>query len=139
MTSTFTTLFEDQNHLSKYALSNEDGCASHIEILESSDLARVIKYVLKPGEKTGWHVHSLDFLTIQLSAATLTNYIAHDRAEMATAVGRETHFKPGTVVTHRAPLLHNAVNTGTTDAIAYEVEFLHAPVSARESDFAHHH
>lgn len=135
----FTTLFAADQTSTSFSLSPETSSAHHIEVLEKSDLARVIKYVLKPGEKTGWHTHHLDFLTIQLSEGTLTNYIARSPEEISSAIGRETHFKPGTAVTHRAPLLHNAVNTGTCDVIAYEVEFLTAQVSARESDFAKLH
>ena len=135
----FTRLFASSESSSLFSLSPEDASAHHIEVLERSGLARVIKYVLKPGEKTGWHFHHLDFLTIQLSEGTLTNYIAKNHEETSSAIGRQTHFKPGTAVTHKAPLLHNAVNTGDCDVIAYEVEFLKASVSARESDFAHLH
>jgi|TARA_B110000967_G_C18876755_1_gene558745 quercetin dioxygenase-like cupin family protein len=135
--SPFTSLYPDEENTSLYALTDDPSCAHHIEVIEESSLARVIKYVLKPGEKTGWHHHDLGFLTIQLSEGTLTNYIAKDHSETASAVGRETHFKPGTAVSHKAPLLHNAVNTGDTDVIAYEVEFLHVPATARMSDFDH--
>jgi quercetin dioxygenase-like cupin family protein len=135
----FTKLFPSKESSSLFSLGSEIDSAHHIEILEQSGLARVIKYVLKPGEKTGWHHHHLDFLTIQLSEGTLSNHIAKHPDEIATAVGRETHFKPGTVVTHKAPLLHNAMNIGDCDVVAYEVEFLQADVSVRESDFAHLH
>ena len=135
----FTKLFSSDSASQFYSLSSDSDSAHHIEVLEKSGLARVIKYVLKPGEKTGWHFHHLDFLTIQLSEGTLTNYIAKTPEEVSSAIGRETHFKPGTAVTHKAPLLHNAHNTGNCDVIAYEVEFVTASVSARESDFAHLH
>ena len=133
----FTSLFVDKAHPSMYALNPAEDCAKHIEIVEQNDLARVIKYVLKPGEKTGWHFHDLGFITIQLSEGTLMNYVAKDHSEMATATGRETHFKPGAAVSHKAPLLHNAVNTGDCDVIAYEIEFLRAPATARMSEFDH--
>ena len=135
----YTKLFSSNSPSQYFSLSADSDSAHHIEVLEKSGLARVIKYVLKPGEKTGWHFHHLDFLTIQLSEGTLTNYIAKAPEEVSSAIGRETHFKPGTAVTHKAPLLHNAVNTGNCDVIAYEVEFLTASVSARGSDFAHLH
>ena len=135
----YTKLFSSNVASQFFSLSADSDSAHHIEVLEKSGLARVIKYVLKPGEKTGWHAHHLDFLTIQLSEGTLTNYIAKGPEDVSSAIGRETHFKPGTVVTHRAPLLHNAMNIGDCDVVAYEVEFLQADVSVRESDFAHLH
>jgi quercetin dioxygenase-like cupin family protein len=135
----FTKLYECRDDSSLHSLNPDQDSAHHVEFVDQTELARVIKYVIKPGEKTGWHFHDLDFLTIQLSEGTLTNYIAKDNDDIVNAIGRETHFKPGTAVTHKAPLLHNAVNTGACDVIAYEVEFLHAQASARESDFAHLH
>ncbi len=133
----YTKLFPSETNGNLFRLNSDPDSAAHIEVVETNPLARVIKYTIKPGEHTGWHYHHLEFLTIQLSAGTLTNYIANDYSQTKSAIGKETHFVPGTAVSHKAPLLHNAVNTGDTDIIAFEVEFIDAKASARMSDFDH--
>lgn len=133
----YTKLYPGEINAELFRLNPSPDSADHIEVIEINSLARVIKYTIKPGEQTGWHYHHLEFLTIQLSEGTLTNYIANDNSQIESAIGKETHFVPGTAVPHKAPLLHNAVNTGDTEIIAFEIEFIDAKASARMSDFAH--
>ena len=89
--------------------------APHI-VLHEDERARLIWYVIKPGEQTGWHTHEYDYAVVRLSKGTLTSYFAD-------GTSREFAYEPGTTATYKAPVEHNAVNTGDTDIVGYEIEF----------------
>ena len=89
--------------------------APHV-IVHEDERARVIHYVIKPGEQTGWHRHELDYTVVRLSKGTLTSHFADGSS-------RNFDYEPGTTSSYKGPVEHNAVNTGDTDIIGYEIEF----------------
>lgn len=89
--------------------------APHI-VLHEDERARLIWYTIKPGEQTGWHTHEYDYTVVRLSKGTLTSHFAD-------GTSRNFDYEPGTTSSYKAPVEHNAVNTGDTDIIGYEIEF----------------
>ncbi|MBE9171670.1 hypothetical protein IQ216_00770 [Cyanobium sp. LEGE 06143] len=110
-------------------LSDDPGSAASLEILHADEHSRVLRYVIQPGERTGWHQHHLDFVTIHLSEGTMTGYSVPPGGSRAHPVTRSLTFSPGRIVPHRAPLEHDAVNTGEGPIFLYEIEFTNAAVS----------
>ena len=51
-----------------------------------------------------------------LSKGTLTSHFAD-------GTSRDFDYEPGTTSSYKAPVEHNAVNTGKTDIVGYEIEF----------------
>ena len=51
-------------------LSSERKIATHNVLLENDELI-VTHWVFKPGEQTGWHLHEMDYMPIQLSQGKL--------------------------------------------------------------------
>jgi quercetin dioxygenase-like cupin family protein len=96
-------------------LSEDRTALPHI-VVHEDEHSRMIHYVIKPGEQTGWHKHELDYVVVRVSEGTLTSNFAD---------GTKRHFayEPGTTSSFKAPVEHNAVNTGDTDIIGYEIEF----------------
>ena len=99
----FTTEFEERT------------AAEHV-VLHEDENTRMIHYVIKPGEQTGWHTHEYDYTVIRVSKGTLqSNFVDGTSADF--------DYEPGTTSSYKAPVEHNAVNTGNTDLIGYEIEF----------------
>ena len=51
-------------------LAAERKIASHKILLENDEMI-VTHWVFKPGEQTGWHLHEMDYMPIQLSEGKL--------------------------------------------------------------------
>lgn len=94
----------------------EDRTATPHVVVHEDEHTRMIHYVIKPGEQTGWHTHELDYTVIRVSQGTLTS-------NFADGTTKDFDYEPGTTSSYKAPVEHNAVNTGETDIIGYEVEF----------------
>ncbi|NNE84337.1 MAG: cupin domain-containing protein [Alphaproteobacteria bacterium] len=96
-------------------MSDDRTAAPHV-VVHEDEHSRMIHYVIKPGEQTGWHTHELDYTVIRVSQGTLTSNFADGTA-------KNFDYEPGTTSSYKAPVEHNAVNTGDTDIIGYEIEF----------------
>lgn len=94
----------------------EDRTAAPHVVVHEDEHSRTIHYVIRPGEQTGWHTHELDYVVVRVSKGTLTS-------NFADGTSRNFDYEPGTTSSYKAPVKHNAVNTGDTDIIGYEIEF----------------
>ena len=94
----------------------EDRTAAPHVVIHEDERARLIHYVIKPGEQTGWHTHEFDYSVVRLSKGTLRSFFAD-------GTSRDFDYEPGTTSSYKAPVEHNAVNTGDTDIVGYEIEF----------------
>ncbi len=99
-----------------YTPNADDRTAAPHVILHEDDNSRIIHYVIKPGEQTGWHKHEYDYVVVRLSDGTLTS-------NFADGTRKDFVYAAGTTSTYKAPVEHNAVNTGNTDIVGYEIEF----------------
>lgn len=99
-----------------YTPDSDDRTAAPSEIVHEDDRSRIVKYTIKPGEQTGWHTHELDYVVIYLSAGQLTSHFADGTSKVFS-------YEPGKSGSYSAPVEHNAVNTGQTDVIGYEIEY----------------
>ena len=93
----------------------ERDIATHKVLMEDDSMV-VTHWVFKPGEQTGWHRHELDYVVIYESEGTLTSHFADGST-------KEFAYAPGKSASIKAPVEHNAVNTGTTDIMGYEIEY----------------
>ena len=89
--------------------------ASHKVVLENDELI-VTHWVFKPGEQTGWHLHEMDYMPIQLSEGRL-------RFEFPGGSTKEVDYVPRTTSIVKAPLEHNAINVSDIEMAALEIEF----------------
>lgn len=96
-------------------MADDRTAAPHV-VLHEDEHSRMIHYVIKPGEQTGWHTHEFDYTVIRVSKGTLTS-------NFADGTSKDFDYEPGTTSSYKAPVEHNAVNTGDTDLIGYEIEF----------------
>lgn len=96
-------------------MADDRTAAPHVVIHEDTH-SRIIMYTIRPGEQTGWHTHELDYVVVRLSDGTLTS-------NFADGTKKDFDYKAGTTARYEAPVTHNAVNTGTTDIVGYEIEF----------------
>jgi quercetin dioxygenase-like cupin family protein len=99
-----------------YTPMADDRTAAPHTIVHEDARARIIHYVIRPGEQTGWHRHALDYVVIRLSDGTLTSHFADGTTKVFD-------YRAGTSASYAAPVEHNAVNTGDTDIVGYEIEF----------------
>jgi len=99
-----------------YTPEAADRTAAPSIVVHEDERSRIIRYCLKPGEQTGWHRHELDYVVIYESEGTLTSHFADGST-------KEFAYAPGKSASIKAPVEHNAVNTGTTDIMGYEIEY----------------
>lgn len=95
--------------------SSERKIAEHKIVLENDEII-VTHWTFKPGEQTGWHLHELDYMPIQLSTGKLM-------FEFPDGTTKEINYIPKTTSLVKAPLEHNAINTSNEDVVALEIEF----------------
>ena len=99
-----------------YKAMADDRTATPHMVVHEDERSRMIHYVIKPGEQTRWHTHELDYVVVRVSKGTLTS-------NFAEGTSKDFDYEPGTTSAYQAPVEHNAVNTGDTDIIGYEIEF----------------
>ena len=102
--------------IKKTAEIASDNSVANFVTLFDDERTRVTQWVIAPGEQTGWHLHDHDYLTLQQSTGTL---------HLQFADGTETtiNYVPGTARMFRAPVEHNATNTGNVDIRVIEIEY----------------
>lgn len=96
-------------------MSRDRTAAPHV-VIHEDEQSRIIQYTIRPGEQTGWHTHQLDYVVVRLSDGTLTS-------NFADGTVKDFDYRSGTAASYKAPVEHNAVNTGDTDIVGYEIEF----------------
>lgn len=106
----------DASKILDYTPEAEDRTAAPSIVVHEDERSRIIKYCLRPGEQTGWHRHELDYVVIYESEGTLTSHFADGST-------KKFNYTPGKTASIKAPVEHNAVNTGTTDVMGYEIEY----------------
>ena len=99
-----------------YTPMAEDRTAAPHVIVHEDERARIIQYTIRPGEQTGWHTHQFDYVVVRQSDGTLTS-------NFADGTKKDFEYKAGTAASYKAPVTHNAVNTGDTDIVGYEIEY----------------
>ena len=90
-------------------------CAEPILVFED-DKTRITRYIIEPGEQTGWHIHEDDYVVMYESEGELTSYFADGTSAVFT-------YKPGGASAYQAPVEHNAVNTCTVTVSGFEIEY----------------
>jgi quercetin dioxygenase-like cupin family protein len=100
----------------RYTPMSADRTAAPHVIVHEDERSRIIRYAIRPGEQTGWHTHLLDYVVVRLSDGTLTS-------NFADGTVKDFDYRAGTAASYQAPVEHNAVNTGDTDIVGYEIEF----------------
>jgi len=90
-------------------------CADPI-LIHEDDKTRITKYVLEPGEQTGWHLHEYDYVVMHQSAGELTSHFADGTRAVFS-------YTPGGASAYSAPVEHNAVNTGDVTVWGFEIEY----------------
>jgi len=96
-------------------MAGDRTAAPHV-IIHEDERSRIIQYTIRPGEQTGWHEHALDYIVLRQSDGTLTS-------NFADGTHKDFDYRAGTAASYSAPVRHNAVNTGDTDIVGYEIEF----------------
>ena len=86
------------------------------QILLDNDQTRITTWAFAPGDQTGWHRHTFDYVTVQQSAGALL---------LQGSDGSETHvdYEEGRTVSWTAPIEHNAINISDVEVRVLEIEY----------------
>lgn len=95
--------------------------AQHTLLLED-DRTRITQWVFAPGDQTGWHNHTHDYVTVQQSGGALLLQ-ATDGSE------KRVEYEEGRTMSWAAPIEHNAVNISDVEVRVLEIEFKATSVS----------
>jgi quercetin dioxygenase-like cupin family protein len=98
-----------------YTPDSEDRTAKPSEVVHEDERSRMVRYTIEPGEQTGWHHHQLDYVVIYLTDGELTSHFADGTSKVF-------NYERGKSSAYKAPVEHNAVNTGDTTVIGFEIE-----------------
>ena len=93
-----------------------DKTVARFETLVDDDRTRITRWVIAPGEQTGWHRHEFDYVTIQQSTGIL-------HLKYADGSEKTVDYVPGTARMNPAPVEHNATNIGDVDIRVLEIEY----------------
>lgn len=77
---------------------------------------RITQWVFAPGERTGWHRHEWDYVTVQQSGGALL-------LQGADGSEKRVPYEPGRAVAWTAPIEHNAVNVSDVEVRVLEIEY----------------
>lgn len=91
------------------------GAAGRTLLLDNA-FTRITRWVLAPGDETGWHRHEHRYVTVQQSGGHLT-LIGADGAET------RVDYEDGRTLAWPAPAEHNAVNTSDREVRVLEIEY----------------
>jgi beta-alanine degradation protein BauB len=84
-------------------------------LVDDSD-SRITYWHMAPGEETGWHSHEHDYFVVNLTDATLHQFLRDGRETHNTNKARDTHGHP-------AGVEHNVRNEGANPVLMYEIEY----------------
>ena len=89
--------------------------ATHNLLLDDAR-ARITQWVFAPGDRTGWHRHAWDYVTVQQSGGALL-------LQGADGTEQRVDYAPGRTVAWTAPIEHNAINISDEEVRVLEIEF----------------
>lgn len=92
--------------------------ASHTLLLED-DRTRITQWVFAPGDQTGWHHHTYDYVTVQQSGGALL-------LQGADGTEKRVDYEDGRTVAWSAPIEHNAINISDEEVRVLEIEYKRA-------------
>jgi beta-alanine degradation protein BauB len=89
--------------------------AQHSLLLED-DRTRITQWVFAPGDQTGWHNHTFDYVTVQQSGGALL-------LQNADGSEKQVDYKDGRTLAWTAPIEHNAINISDVEVRVLEIEY----------------
>lgn len=81
-----------------------------------NEKTRITEWRFAPGDQTGWHRHTHDYVTVQQSGGRL-------RLENADGTEKFVDYEDGRTVAYQAPIEHNATNVSDVEVRVLEIEF----------------
>ena len=93
----------------------EAALAQHSLLLED-DRTRITQWVFAPGDQTGWHNHTHDYVTVQQTGGALL-------LQAADGSEKRVEYEDGRTMSWTAPMEHNAVNISDLEVRVLEIEF----------------
>ena len=93
-----------------------DAVLAKHQVLLDNELTRITTWTFAPGDQTGWHQHTFDYVTVQQSRGALL---------LQASDGSETHvdYEDGRTVSWAAPIEHNAINISDVEVKVLEIEY----------------
>ncbi|MGE0254548.1 MAG: hypothetical protein AB7N54_04650 [Alphaproteobacteria bacterium] len=88
----------------------------HMSYVHDDDQTRVTYHVIRPGEQSGWHDHTLDYIGVHFAASKL--FVQFGDGTTGTMPSKPGHVNKG-----KRGTVHNVTNIGDTDMVAFEIEF----------------
>lgn len=89
---------------------------AHHELLFEDGRTRITQWTFAPGDRTGWHRHEWDYVTVQQSAGALL-------LEGADGSAKRVDYVPGRTLAWTAPIEHNATNVSDVEVRVLEIEY----------------
>tara|TARA_R110002110_G_scaffold5407_8_gene27999 strand:+ start:20627 stop:20974 length:348 start_codon:yes stop_codon:yes gene_type:complete len=89
--------------------------ARHTLLLDD-DRTRITQWVFAPGDRTGWHKHAHDYVTVQQSGGALL-------LQAADGSEKQVDYEDGRTMSWTAPIEHNAVNISDVEVRVLEIEY----------------
>ncbi len=83
--------------------------------LIDDDRTRITRFDFEPGQQTGWHMHTMDYVITALTDC-------HMRLELPGGEIAENHVTAGTVYRRNEGVEHNVINGGDAVMSFVEVE-----------------
>jgi len=93
----------------------EAALAQHTLLLED-DRTRITQWVFAPGDQTGWHNHTFDYVTVQQSGGALL-------LQNADGSEKKVDYENGRTLAWSAPIEHNAINISDVEVRVLEIEY----------------
>ena len=93
-----------------------DAVLAKHQLLLDNEHTRITTWTFAPGDQTGWHRHTFDYVTVQQSRGALL---------LQASDGSETHvdYEDGRTVSWAAPIEHNAINISDVEVRVLEIEY----------------
>lgn len=89
--------------------------AQHTLLLDDAR-TRITQWVFAPGDQTGWHNHTFDYVTVQQSGGALL-------LQGADGSEKRVDYENGRTMAWTAPIKHNAINISDQEVRVLEIEY----------------
>ena len=93
-----------------------DAALARHSLLLEDDRTRITQWVFAPGDQTGWHSHTFDYVTVQQSGGALL-------LQGADGSERRVDYEDGRTLAWTAPIEHNAINISDVEVRVLEIEY----------------
>tara|TARA_B110000263_G_scaffold51329_1_gene42969 strand:- start:1377 stop:1709 length:333 start_codon:yes stop_codon:yes gene_type:complete len=91
---------------------------SNSEVLLENVSTRITYHHIKPGQETGWHRHSKNYVAYHLKSGELIHQDSNGSGgKIKSELGKANFYDVG------KGFDHNAINVGDDDIIALEIEY----------------